>query len=103
MTESVNKLSLEELESSSSNVSKKIVDKDINLIGHIDVTISVNIGTATIPVEQLFALKQGDVLALNQTLSSPVTVMINEKVIATAELVAVEDNFGIKIIDIVNS
>jgi len=72
----------------------------IALIGHVQVSLSAQIGTAEISVERLFGLKAGDEVVLNELLEAPVTLMLNGRPVARAELVAIDDHFGVRIVDI---
>ena len=78
----------------------ELVPKDLNLVGHIPVTMSAVVGSVSISVERLFALKKGEVLEMNETLDAPLTLMLNGKPVARGELVAVGDNFGIRITEL---
>ena len=72
----------------------------ISLIGHVQVSLSAQIGTADMSVERLFSLKPGDEVVLNELLEAPVTLLLNGRAVARAELVAVDDHFGVRIVDI---
>jgi len=72
----------------------------IALIGHVQVALSAQIGTVDMSVERLFGLKVGDEVVLNELLEAPVTLMLNGRAVARAELVAVDDHFGVRILDI---
>jgi flagellar motor switch protein FliN/FliY len=73
---------------------------DLALVGHVSVSLSVVVGEAQITMERLFALKAGEVIAMAQSVDQPVTVLLNGRAVATGELVAVGDQFGVRIIDV---
>ena len=73
---------------------------DLALVGHVPVSLSVVVGEAQITMERLFALKAGEVIAMAQDVDQPVTVLLNGRAVATGELVAVGDQFGVRIIDV---
>lgn len=73
---------------------------DLALVGHVPVTLSVVVGDAQITMERLFALKAGEVITMVQDVDQPVTVLLNGRAVATGELVAVGDQFGVRIIDV---
>ena len=77
-----------------------VVKRDLAMLGHVDVHVEVVLGRATLTVEELFALKAGASLTLDTELDAPVALQLNGKTIARGQLVAVGDNFGIKIVDI---
>jgi len=49
---------------------------------------------------ELFELKSGKVLSLGQALDEPVVLQLNGKSVATAQLVAVGDHFGVQIVQV---
>lgn len=77
-----------------------LIAKDLSLVGHVPVLLTALVGSVSLTVEQLFALKKGEVLAMNESLDAPITLQLNGKPVAHGELVAVEDHFGIRIIEL---
>ena len=77
-----------------------LLNKDMNLVGHVPVTLTALIGSVSITIEQLFALKNGEVLSMNESLDAPITLLLNDKPVARGELVAVGENFGIRITEL---
>jgi flagellar motor switch protein FliN len=75
--------------------------KDIDLIGHVQVSMTAQVGTVTMSVERLFSLASGDIVAMNELLEAPLTLMLNGKPVAHGELLAVDDHFGIRIVEVV--
>jgi flagellar motor switch protein FliN/FliY len=73
---------------------------DLNLVGHVEVQLSAQVGTLTMSIERLFGLKSGDVVEMNELLDEPVTLMLNGRPVAKAELVALDDHFGVRILEI---
>lgn len=78
----------------------KIVPMDINLIKDVEVELTAQVGTSSISVQELFDLQKGSQITLNETLNSPISLYIDNKLIAEGKLVAIGDNFGIEITDI---
>ena len=77
-----------------------LVSKDIALVGHVPVTMTALVGTVSLTVEKLFALRKGEVLAMNESVDAPVTLLLNGKAVARGELVAVDDNLGVRITEL---
>lgn len=77
-----------------------LVNNDMSLIGHVPVTLTALVGSVSISIDKLFALKKGEVLEMNESLDMPITLQLNGKSVARGELVAVEDNFGIRITEL---
>lgn len=76
------------------------VDRSLAMIRHVQVALSAQIGTVEMSVDSLFGLKPGDEVVLNEALEAPVTLLLNGKAVARAELVAIEDHFGVRILEI---
>ena len=74
--------------------------QDISMIGHVQVSLAAQVGTLSLSVERLFALQAGEVICMNELLDAPVTLMLNGKPVARAELLAVEDHFGVRILEL---
>ena len=73
-------------------------------IMRIPVEVRVFLGAATMPVAELMALERGAVVPLDHRVSDPVDVVVNGRVIARGELIALDDDpsrIGVKLIEIV--
>jgi flagellar motor switch protein FliN/FliY len=75
--------------------------KNLNVILDVKVDLSVRIGSCMLPMRDGVELGEGTVLQLDQLASEPVGLYVNDKLIARGEVVVVEENFGIKITQIV--
>ncbi len=70
----------------------------------IPVTVQVFLGATSMPIAELMKLERGALVALDHHVSDPVDVVVNGRVIARGELVALDDDptkIGVKLIDIV--
>jgi flagellar motor switch protein FliN len=72
----------------------------LDLVGHLPVRLSVALGSAEITIDRLFSLSANDVIPLDSEIDAPVDVRLNGKVIARGTLVAVGDNFGVRITEL---
>lgn len=77
-----------------------VVKRDLAMLGHVAVRLEVVLGRTSTTVDELFALKAGSSLKLDTELEAAVTLQLNGKTIAKGHLVAIDDHFGIKIIEI---
>lgn len=72
----------------------------------ITVNVQVFLGSATMPIGDLMKLGRGAVVALDHDIGDPVDVVVNGRVVARGELVALEDDpskIGVKLTDIVGA
>lgn len=70
---------------------------------HIEVPVSVALGRAHMRMRDVLSLTSGSIVELEQELGDKVEVRVNDCVIARGEMVAVEGNYGVRIIELVRS
>lgn len=75
--------------------------KNLDVVMDVKVKVSVQLGSAELPMRDIFELTPGSVLQLKQQAKDPVGLFVNNKLIAYGEVVVVEDNFGIKITELI--
>lgn len=80
--------------------SKALLSRDFSLVGHVMVDVEVRIGTANISLNDFFSTKVGSVIKLNESVSEPVTLFVNGKPIGRGVLVAVGENFGVRVTEL---
>lgn len=73
---------------------------DAKVFGHVKVALRASLGTASLTVEELLSLKAGAVLKLDQMLGEPVALYLNDALVARGEVVAMEDNFAIRLVEV---
>lgn len=69
----------------------------------IPLQVEVIVGSTTLTLGELLKLAPGSVVELEQTVESPVEIKVNGKLIAKGEIVIVEERFGVRIIDILDT
>jgi len=67
------------------------------VIDGLPVTVEAVLGTATVTVGELTALSAGDSFMLDSKLGDAVELRVNGTVVALGEIVAVGENFGVRI------
>ena len=76
----------------------------LDAIMRIPVAVQVFLGSASMPIADLMKLGRGAVVALDHDIADPVDVVVNVRVIARGELVALDDDpskIGVKLTEIV--
>jgi flagellar motor switch protein FliN len=73
---------------------------EIDMIGHVQVSLEARIGTVTMTIDRLFGLKAGEVVEMNEVLDAPMTLLLNGRPVAHGELLAVDDHFGVRILEV---
>jgi flagellar motor switch protein FliN/FliY len=96
----VNRIELPPLLEAEGSERSTVVGERLDLVGHVKVKLTVSLGMAELTIDKLFSLAANDVVTLDRDLEAPVDVRLNDKVIARGTLVAVGDNFGVRITEI---
>ena len=78
-------------------------DRNLDILLDVKVKITVQLGSSQLPMREVMELQPGSVIQLNQLANDPVGLYVNDKLIAYGEVVDVEDNFGIKITELVGT
>jgi len=78
-------------------------DRNLDILLDVKVKITVQLGSSQLPMREVMELQPGSVIQLNQLANDPVGLYVNDKLIAYGEVVVVEDNFGIKITELVGA
>jgi len=73
----------------------------LDMLMHVEVPVSVSLGRTHLRVKDLLSLTQGSIVELDQELTDEVEVRVNNCVIARGEVVAVDGNYGVRILKIV--
>ena len=73
----------------------------IDLVADIPVRVTVELGKARKSVSEILALTAGAVVELDKMAGEPVDILVNGKLIAHGEVVVIDENFGVRITDIV--
>lgn len=74
---------------------------DPRFLQGVQVSLDAGLGAANLSVADLMQLKVGSVVDLNTQLNDLVELKLNGAVVARGELVAVEDHFAIRVVEIV--
>ena len=75
---------------------------NLDVVLNIPVDVSLELGRATVDLQNLIELSQGSVIELNRLVDEPVDVLVNGKLVAKAEVVVVDNKFGARITNIVS-
>jgi flagellar motor switch protein FliN/FliY len=73
----------------------------LDLIQDVEMQVTAVLGRAELSVRELLSLRAGAVVELDQAAGSPVDVLVNGTRIARGEVVVIDEEFGIRISEIV--
>lgn len=84
-------------------VADVVDDKQIHpdVLENIPVSLSVEVGRATIKIRDLMRLTQGSVVELDRIAGEPLNLLVNNTVVAQGEVVLVNERYGIRLTRVV--
>jgi len=75
----------------------------IDLIADIPVRVTVELGKTRKNISEILGITTGSVIELDKMAGEPVDVLVNGKLIARGEVVVIDENFGVRITDVINT
>jgi flagellar motor switch protein FliN/FliY len=76
---------------------------NLAVLRNVEMELTVELGRARMSVKALLNLTSGDVIELDRAANAPVDVLVNGTLVAHGEVVVVDDEFGVRIVEVVNS
>ena len=75
--------------------------ENIDLIMDVPLEVTVELGRTNKSISEILEFKPGTIVELNKATGSPIDVLVNGKLVARGEVVVIDENFGIRIVDII--
>lgn len=75
----------------------------IDMIADIPVRVTVELGKTRKNISEILALTTGSVIELDKMAGEPVDILVNGKPIARGEVVVIDENFGVRITDVLGA
>jgi len=73
----------------------------IDLLRDVDLNVKIELGRSRMLVEDVLKLSEGSVVELDKLAGDPVDVFVNERLVARGEVLVLNDNFCVRINEIV--
>lgn len=74
--------------------------ENIGLLMHVPLRLTVELGSASMPVAEILKLGEGSIVELDRAANAPVDLLVNHRPIARGEIVAVDESFGLRITEL---
>jgi flagellar motor switch protein FliN/FliY len=71
----------------------------IDILLHVEIPVTVSFGRTQMHLKDLLGLANGSIVALDRELSDAVEIRVNNCVVANGEVVAVDGNYGVRILE----
>ena len=72
----------------------------IDMLGDVELDVTIELGRADMLVEDVLRLASGSIVELNKLAGDPVDVYVNGRLVARGEVLVLNDNFCIRISEI---
>ena len=72
------------------------------VFANIPVNVSVELGRSSISLREIFELTEGSIVELDRLVGEPLDLVVNGEVVAKGEVVAIDNNFGLRVKSIVS-
>lgn len=81
----------------------QVVQTGMDMIYDIPLNVTVELGRAKREISEIMKFGIGTVVVLEKIVGDPVDVIVNGKLIARGEVVVIDDDYGVRITEIINS
>ncbi|MEA1981175.1 MAG: flagellar motor switch protein FliN [candidate division Zixibacteria bacterium] len=71
--------------------------KNIDMLMDVNLPVAIELGRTKMRISDILALGPGSVVELNKLAGEPVDVLVNSKAVARGEVVVIDENFGVRV------
>ena len=75
---------------------------NLDLLLDIPLKVTVELGRTKKLIKEILELSQGSIIELDKLAGEPVDILVNNKMIAKGEVVVIDENFGVRVTDIIS-
>lgn len=79
-----------------------VSDTNLGLIMDVPLQVTVELGRTKKLIKDILDLATGSIIELDKLAGEPVDILVNGKLLAKGEVVVIDENFGVRITDIVS-
>jgi flagellar motor switch protein FliN len=76
--------------------------KNLDMLLDIPLQVTVELGRTKRSVRDILNLSSGSIIELDKLAGEPVDILVNNKLIAKGEVVVIDENFGVRVTDIIS-
>ncbi len=94
----VKSASFQQLDQSDENIDKGNIDRLMD----VGLNLSVELGRKDMQIKEILNLGPGKIIELDKLAGEPVDLLVNGKLLAKGEVVVVDENFGVRITELID-
>jgi len=76
--------------------------KNLNMLLDIPLQVTVELGRTNRSVKEILELSSGSIIELDKLAGEPVDILVNSRLVAKGEVVVIDENFGVRVTDILS-
>lgn len=76
---------------------------NLDMLLDIPLQVTVELGRTKRMVKEILSISHGSIIELDKLAGEPVDILINNKLIAVGEVVVIDENFGVRVTDILST
>lgn len=84
------------------NVISQSEARNLNMLLDIPLQVTVELGRTKRSVKEILELSSGSIIELDKLAGEPVDILVNSRLIAKGEVVVIDENFGVRITDVLS-
>ncbi len=75
--------------------------RNLDLLANVALGVRAEVGRCTMRISDVLQLGRGSVVELDRLADDPIDVLVNERLVARGDIVAVGDRFGVRVTEVV--
>lgn len=83
--------------------SSHLKTNNLNMLFDIPLQVTVELGRTKRMVKDILEVSPGSIIELDKLAGEPVDILVNNKLIAVGEVVVIDENFGVRVTDIIST
>ena len=87
------------------SIAEENLEKADNIakVANVEVTLCAELGKTKLPLKDVIEYDSGSIITLDKMSNDPVNIYVDDILIAKGQIVAIDDTYGIKIVEIVEN
>jgi flagellar motor switch protein FliN/FliY len=76
--------------------------KNLDMLLDIPLQVTVELGSTKKSVKEILEVSAGSIIELDKLAGEPVDILVNNRLVAQGEVVVIDENFGVRVTDIIS-
>jgi flagellar motor switch protein FliN/FliY len=76
--------------------------QNMDLLMNVPLEITAELGKCKMSVAEVLKIGEGSIVELDRLAGGPVDLLVNNKPVARGEVVAIDDNFGVRVTELIH-